>query len=830
SDSLVYGEGPLYILHGGATAMDADVADPAGLTDPTGVSSGPAFTFSTPASVAYADFDDDGDVDAIIGTPGSGSSGALSSLSDHGVGGLVQNTTDGAASLDGLGTSVTGLADINGDGTNDVAVSAPGAGDTGAVYVIFGEDGATDLLNDFDLSMLDGTNGFIVTGGSDLDQFGADVSDAGDLNGDGTADLVIGTPGGDGNGVNSGDITVVFGRATDDFVATLDATNLGASGLTISGSAAGERAGLVTTGVGDASGDGLDDLLIVGLDGTGGALAYLVFGGTLSGDIDLSAFSPADGYILSGLDLGLLGDDPTGAGLGDINNDGINDFAIGAQGFGPADNGAVVGILGGLENLKALDGDADGVIDLAALTGASAPDIAFFETNTTVSFGGSFAGAIDLRVPENSVDGAFSITDTDDATATFDTAAGATPEGVGTYGQLTVTTGPGSQERWEYVVTGAALLDFLGDGETTTDAVLLTASNGRQREVLITITGEDDETEVQLTPYINGPMTEDFSSYSGQFALDDPDRNDNPDLAGATIDSANGRIEISPDGTEFTYFLENDLQALNFGDVVTEVFSTVSNGVPVTFTLDIEGRDEAIIGNQGPRYELAGDGATAFFGEGPSTVIGTTGNDRIDTGRGNDTIEGGDGDDLITDPFGDDVVTAGAGDDEVRLLSGSNTIDDGGTDAGDSNYFQGGIGQDTLEGGPGNDILDGDSVSDFFGGDDVLNGGAGNDLLRGGVGADMFEFAPNEGTNRIADFAGVTYSGGTGFQAFGLAQDFDPLLDTVTLNGFATLSDGADALAAVTDTGGHATFVAEGTMIIFHGLNTADLDEDIFIL
>ena len=105
---------------------------------------------------------------------------------------------------------------MNGDGFDDLIVGAPGADPngsySGASYVVFGQAGG--FAADIDLSDLDGTNGFQISGEAAGDCSGLSVASAGDVNGDGFDDLIVGATGADPNGDHSGASYVVFGQAT----------------------------------------------------------------------------------------------------------------------------------------------------------------------------------------------------------------------------------------------------------------------------------------------------------------------------------------------------------------------------------------------------------------------------------------------------------------------------------------------------------------------------------------------------------------------------------------------------------------------------------------
>ena len=108
-------------------------------------------------------------------------------------------TFDGLAEGDELGTSVAGLGDLDGDGFDDFAIGAPkhdaGGQDAGAVYVMFGPVGGDSTLADA---------AFVLTGSSAFDFAGQAVASAGDVDGDGELDLLVGAPFHDGAAPSSG--------------------------------------------------------------------------------------------------------------------------------------------------------------------------------------------------------------------------------------------------------------------------------------------------------------------------------------------------------------------------------------------------------------------------------------------------------------------------------------------------------------------------------------------------------------------------------------------------------------------------------------------------
>ena len=126
----------------------------------------------------------------------------------------------------------------------------------------------------------------MINGVSQDDLSGYSVSSAGDVNGDGFDDLIVGANRDDPNGSDSGASFVVFGKA-DGTAVELSDVETGTGGFVINGVSTNDRSGLSVRSANDVNGDGFDDL-IVGADsddpnGSSSGASFVVFGGNFTG-------------------------------------------------------------------------------------------------------------------------------------------------------------------------------------------------------------------------------------------------------------------------------------------------------------------------------------------------------------------------------------------------------------------------------------------------------------------------------------------------------------------------------------------------------------------
>lgn len=223
---------------------------------------------------------------------------------------------------------LAGLGDINGDGLDDIGVGSI----TGTRIVFGSSEGFNATL---DVTSLDGSNGFVFNSGA------TDIKRAGDVNGDGLADFVVGNGNASPNGLEGAGVSYVIFGTNDDFPASMSPASLnGVNGFAVVGISAQDRSGRTVSGAGDFNNDGYDDVLVGApyqtTDGKSEAgAAYLLLGGnTFPSVVSLADVNRDTGFVFKGSNIQDLAGAAVAA-IGDLNHDGVDDLAIGAPGKGP---------------------------------------------------------------------------------------------------------------------------------------------------------------------------------------------------------------------------------------------------------------------------------------------------------------------------------------------------------------------------------------------------------------------------------------------------------------------------------------------------------------
>ncbi|MGE5175995.1 MAG: integrin alpha [Hyphomicrobiales bacterium] len=277
----------------------------------TGEAAGDAFGVSVASA---GDVNKDGYADIIVGAYQNDAHGANAGRAYIFFGGKHPSTRpavvlDGEAAGDAFGYSVACAGDVNRDGYADVIVgayenNAAGAG-AGRAYLYYGGPRPHTVPD------------AVFTGEAAGDRFGISVAGAGDVNGDGFADLIIGAYQNDGGGTDAGRAYVYYGGPRPHV----------RPDLTLTGAARGDLFGYSVAGAGDVNKDGFADVIVGAYHNNAGGKdagrAYVYFGGrnpTDHADLVLTGDAAGDafGYAV--------------ASAGDVNGDGYADVIVGAYG------------------------------------------------------------------------------------------------------------------------------------------------------------------------------------------------------------------------------------------------------------------------------------------------------------------------------------------------------------------------------------------------------------------------------------------------------------------------------------------------------------------
>jgi len=342
--------------------------------------------WETGFSVAAAgDVDGDGYDDILIGanraeTNNDTASGRVYLIWGHpalagtvnlaGLGASQGVVINGADTSDLLGSSLDGVGDVDLDGAPDILIGAHGEGLTegqnarGSAYLVYG-DAALPALIEIEAPV--GATVLKFTGAATSDDTGEAVAGAGDVDGDGFADLLIGAERAPSGANTNGAAYIVYGSAS--LPAAISLGSLGALGTVVNGQFNGDGLANDLDGGGDLNDDGFADPVFGAttadvVSGQDRGRAYVLFGGpalpTSVSAANIGASTP--GLVLNGIDM----QDAAGSGVacgGDFNGDGVSDLLVAASGGDPnGDSGAgEVALLLGRSTL------ASGTLALSAL-------------------------------------------------------------------------------------------------------------------------------------------------------------------------------------------------------------------------------------------------------------------------------------------------------------------------------------------------------------------------------------------------------------------------------------------------------------------------------
>jgi hypothetical protein len=512
----------------------------------------------------------------------------------------------------------------------------------------------TATQNYVDIGMINtanlGDDGYVITGSTlSSGRLGYSVSNAGDVNGDGLADVVVGAYR-ETTGNTSGAVYVLFGK-TD--TATIDVSNLGNNGYKIYNSDISSRVGTSVTSLGDINNDGLSDLLISGATTNG--RAYVVYGKTDTSEVDLANLTALQGFSMTGTSDVTLGKWVT---AGDIDGDGINDIMVSAASSSSSVVSSVYIVFGKSVTSKT------STIDLTKIVENNQGIIITDTSGTYLGYSISYVG-------DTNGDG---------------------------LGDILVSAPYTKNETNTDQQDGAVYLIYGTETAQNIDVSNLTEAQGYK--ITGPIPTETTTTNVR------------FGYYTGYAGDVNGDGNADM-IIGSSNSATYGYkayVVFGKDGIDVTNVDITSLEANGTGFVIESGVNLVNGlGSSVSYAGDIngDGFDDLIVGassatitnSSGTSVSNVGESYIIFGGSSTMTTLdflGTSDNDILTGTSASETAVLGAGDDIYTANGGADVIYAGAGNDTIILNADNIAKLEAGVTDNKLSKIDGGSGTDTI--------------------------------------------------------------------------------------------------------------------------------------